>query len=123
VLFRSDALGNVGSDTLSFEIVAEGIADIHSVTLFPNPTPGPCRLVFELSDPMQIQWDIYTLAGSRLRTIKQQLSAGPQIIEWDGRDAQSDEIANGTYLYVLRGVGATSDDREIKKTGKLVIMR
>ncbi|MCB1182420.1 hypothetical protein KDM41_03230 [bacterium] len=122
-LYANDALGNAGSDTVSFEVVPEGVTDIHAVTLFPNPTPGYCRLLFELSDPMAVQWDIYSLAGSRLRTIKAALGAGPQILEWDGRDHAGDEIANGTYLFVLRGNGATADDREIRKTGKLVIMR
>ncbi len=122
-LHASDALGNVGSDTLSFEIVPAGVTGINSVTLFPNPTPGYCRLIFELSDPMEVQWDIYTLAGSRLYSLRTDLRAGPQILEWDGLDDQNDEIANGTYLYVLRGNGASVEDREIRKTGKLVIMR
>ena len=81
------------------------------------------RLIFELSDPMEVQWDIYTLAGSRLHSIRTQMSAGKKILEWYGLDDQNDEIANGTYLYVLRGNGATAEDREIRKTGKLVIMR
>jgi hypothetical protein len=122
-LHASDALGNVGSDTLSFEIVPTEVADINAVTLFPNPTPGYCRLVFELSDAMKVQWDIYTVAGNRLRSIRATLGAGPQILEWDGRDGRNDEIANGTYLYVLRGLGAAVDGREIRKTGKLVVMR
>ena len=122
-LHASDALGNVGSDTLSFEIVPSEVAGIEDVTLFPNPTPGACRLLFELSDPMAVQWDIYTLAGQRLRTLRENFTeAGPRILEWDGRDGQGDEIANGTYLYVLRGAGAAADGREITKTGKLVIM-
>jgi hypothetical protein len=123
-LHASDALGNVGSDTLSFLIVPAGVADIVDVTLFPNPTPGPCRLLFELSDAMAVQWDIYTLAGRRLRSLREEFTgAGPRILEWDGRDAKGDEIANGTYLFVLRGSGASADGREITKTGKLVIMR
>ncbi|MBM4131128.1 hypothetical protein FJ250_08875, partial [bacterium] len=123
-LHASDALGNVGSDTLSFHIVPASVVGIDDVTLFPNPTPGPCRLLFELSDPMAVQWDIYTTAGNRLRTLREEFSeAGPRILEWDGRDHRGDEIANGTYLYVLRGSGASADGREITKTGKLVIMR
>lgn len=123
-LHASDALGNVGSDTLSFQIVPASVVGIEDVTLFPNPTPGPCRLLFELSDPMAVQWDIYTLAGNRLRTLREEFAeSGPRILEWDGRDHRGDEIANGTYLYVLRGSGASADGREITKTGKLVIMR
>ncbi len=123
-LHASDALGNVGSDTLSFEIVPSDVVGIEDVTVFPNPTAGPCRLLCELSDPMAVQWDIYTLAGHRLRTLHAEpAEAGPCILDWDGRDAQGDEIANGTYLFVLRGEGASVDGRVITKTGKLVIMR
>ncbi len=123
-LHASDALGNVGTDTLSFEVAPEGVAGIDKITLFPNPTAGPCRLIFELSDPMEVQWEIYTLAGRRLKTLRQTFTqAGPRILAWDGRDTQGDEIANGTYLFVLRGLGGGSQGRDITKTGKLVIMR
>jgi hypothetical protein len=50
-------------------------------------------------------------------------TAGPQTLEWDGRDQTGDEIANGVYLYVLRGHGAGSGGRDIRQTGQLVIMR
>jgi|GEM_PF-759711 len=129
-LHASDALGNVGSDTLSFEVAPAGLTGIDKVTLFPNPTSGPCRLIFELSDAMQVQWDIYTLSGRRIRSISEPfLQAGPRILQWDGRDSAGDEIANGTYLYVLRRTWPEGQrpegeqGRDITKTGKLVIMR
>lgn len=123
-MHASDALGNVGSDTLSFTVAEYGVTGIHDVTVFPNPTPGPCRLVFDLTDAMQVQWDVYTLAGRRLKTIRAEFAAaGPGILEWDGRDDQGDQIANGTYLFVLRGRWQGDQGRELKETGKLVIMR
>jgi hypothetical protein len=123
-LHGSDALGNVGSDTLSFEVAPAGVSGIDRITLFPNPTPGPCRLIFELSDPMEVQWEIYTTSGRRLKTVRRSFAqAGPRILEWDGRDDQGDEIANGTYLYVLRGFGGAEEGRDVTSTGKLVIMR
>ncbi len=122
-LHASDVLGNVGNDTISFEIVPESIVGMDSITLFPNPTPGPCRLIFELSDAMLVKWEIYTLSGHRIKSLEENLSAGPQIMPWDGRDDQGDEIANGTYLYVLRGTVAAGGERDITETGKLVIMR
>ena len=122
-LHASDALGNVGNDTISFVIVPEGVVGMEAITLFPNPTPGPCRLIFELSDPMLVKWEIYTLSGHRIKSMSENLSAGPQIIPWDGRDDQGDEIANGTYLYVLRGNVSGGGERDITETGKLVIMR
>ncbi len=121
-MYAYDVLGNVGNDTISFLMVADNIIGIESVTLFPNPTPGPCRLIFELTDPMLVKWEIYTLSGHRIKTTEEPLSAGPQIIPWDGRDDQGDEIANGTYLYVLRGTVSGGGERDIIETGKLVIM-
>jgi len=122
-LFASDALGNVGNDTISFVIVPESLVGVEDMTLFPNPTPGPCRLLMELSDPMLLKWDIFTTAGRRIKTVEENLGAGPQILSWDGRDDQGDEIANGTYIYVLRGQVTGGGERDITKTGKLVIMR
>jgi hypothetical protein len=80
--------------------------------------------VFELSDPMSVSWDIYTLAGRRIKTVRQQFAAGgTKILQWDGRDAAGDELANGVYLYVLRGNWPENGGHDAKQTGKLVIMR
>ena len=123
-LHASDALGNVGSDTLGFHLIPEGVRGLESVNLFPNPTAGPCRLLFELSDPMTVQWEIYTLSGRHLASMREDFgTAGPAIMAWDGRDQRGDQIANGTYLFVLRGLASARDQRDITKTGKVVIMR
>lgn len=123
-LHASDVLGNVGSDTLSFQLVAGEKASIDDVTLFPNPTPGPARLIFELSDPMSISWFIYTLSGHKIyETGREFTTPGPQIMHWDGRDEWGDELANGVYLYVVRGHGFDDDGHRLDITGKLVVMR
>jgi len=123
-LFASDVLGNVGSDTLAFQVVPAGLAGLAGVTLFPNPTPGDCRLVFELSEPMTVEWDIYTVGGRRIwRQHVDFATAGPKILRWDGRDGEGDEIANGVYLYVLRGSRADDPTREVREKGQIVIMK
>ena len=50
-------------------------------------------------------------------------SGGPKILQWDGRDTEGDEIANGVYLYVLRGSWPDNGGHDAKQAGKLVIMR
>lgn len=123
VMTAADMFGNVGSDTLSFTLEAEIGDGMRQATVFPNPTPGPCRMVVELSSPMTLQWDIYTVAGRRIMRVEDTFSsAGPVILNWDGRDQEGDSIANGVYLYVLRGT-MPGDDHEIRETGQLVIMR
>jgi len=122
-VYASDVMGNVGSDTLSFQMVAATVASIADVTLFPNPTPGPARIVFELSDPMNVEWNLYTVSGRRVRRLERNFStAGPQILYWDGRDHAGDQIANGVYIYVMKGSGV-GDGHEITETGQLVIMK
>jgi len=123
-LFASDLLGNVGSDTLSFQLVAATVSAIDDVTVFPNPTPGPARLVFELSDPMDVRWDLYTVSGRRVFSMERGFAtAGPKILEWDGRDAAGDPLANGVYLFVLRGSWAGDGGHDLVETGQLVIMK
>ncbi|MHB8079014.1 MAG: type IX secretion system sortase PorU [Candidatus Krumholzibacteriia bacterium] len=123
-LFASDVLGNVGSDTLAFQVVPAGTAGLAGVTLFPNPTPGDCRLVFELSEPMTVEWDIYTVGGRRIwRQREEFATAGPKILRWDGRDGEGDGIANGVYLYVLRGSRADDPAHEVREKGRIVIMK
>ncbi len=123
-LYASDVLGNVGSDTLSFHLVAGNAAAIDDVTVFPNPTPGPARLLFELSDPMTVTWSLYTLSGHRVARHQEAFpTAGPQILHWDGRDDEGDALANGVYLYVLRGSWPGGDGHDIVVTGQLVMMK
>jgi len=123
VLTASDMFGNVGADTLQFQLEAASAAGFRNATVFPNPTVGPCRLVCDLSGPMDLQWDIYTVAGRRVRSLRAAAAAaGPVVLEWDGPHGEGDEISNGVYLYVLRG-SLDADGHDIHETGQLVIMR
>ena len=123
-MYASDVLGNVGSDTLSFMLVADSASGIEDVTVFPNPTVGPTRLLFEISDPMTVTWTLYTLSGHRVIAEREYYpDAGPQILHWDGRDDQGDEIANGVYLYVLRGTLPDGDGHAVVVSGQLVMMK
>lgn len=123
VMTASDMFGNVGSDTLSFTLAAGGVGAMLDATVFPNPTVGPCRMLADLTGPMSLQWDIYTVSGRRIQRIEGTFdSAGPAALAWDGRDQEGDRIANGVYLYVLRG-RMPGDEHEYRETGQLVIMQ
>jgi peptidase C25-like protein len=123
-ILASDVLGNVGSDTLSFQFVASTAVSIEDMTVFPNPSDGDLRLIFELSDPMTIDWTIYTVDGRRIWSYAEMFeSAGPKILYWDGLDARGDVPANGVYLYTLRGSWQGSGGRDLVLTGQLVVMR
>jgi hypothetical protein len=126
VMTASDMFGNVGRDTLNFVLEAASVAAMRDVTVFPNPydpRSGECRLICDLSEPMDLRWDIYTVSGRRVRSIEPPAGVGnPAILRWNGRDGEGDLVANGVYLYVLRGRLA-GDDHEFRQTGQLVIMQ
>jgi flagellar hook assembly protein FlgD len=44
--------------------------------------------------------DIFTVSGKRVRRIEETRDGGEVWVEWDGRDAVGDDLANGSYLYV-----------------------
>jgi hypothetical protein len=121
---RRPTASSLGSDTQSYVLVADAATGIEDVTVFPNPTVGATRLHFELSDPMTVTWTLYTLAGHRVAGLRETYAtAGPQILHWEGRDDQGDEIANGVYLYVLKGNLPDGDGHAITVTGQLVMMK
>ncbi len=73
---------------------------------------------------MAVDWTLYTLAGHRIAGLREEYAtAGPQILHWDGRDDRGDELANGVYLYVLRGSWAGDPDHDIVVTGQMVMMK
>jgi len=93
---------------------------------YPNPFQRETYFTFVLAGaqaPDEVRIRIYTVAGRKIRQIVV-AGAGLQIgfnrIPWDGRDAEGDEIANGTYLYQVevRAGGTT-----VVETQKLVRVR
>jgi flagellar hook assembly protein FlgD len=73
---------------------------------FPNPYATTTQFAFELTAAAAISIDVYTLCGRRVVTISEEsFSSGYNYINWDGRDAYGELLANGVYLYRL-----TADD-------------
>ena len=123
-LHASDGLGNTASDTLAFHLVPGEVTRLYDVTPFPNPSDGPVRLLFELSDPMTVEWTIFTLDGHPIHRQRHVFTeAGPAVLRWDGRDDRGDRPANGVYIYVLKGRRADDAAHPVTVTGRLVVMR
>ncbi|HEU4929927.1 MAG TPA: FlgD immunoglobulin-like domain containing protein, partial [Candidatus Krumholzibacteria bacterium] len=96
----SDSFGSTTLDTLSFHVADEQDYFAEAVLNFPNPFETSTQVLFRLSNRASIQLDIYTVSGKRVRRIAETRDGGEQWVEWDGRDAAGDDLANGTYLYV-----------------------
>ena len=76
-----------------------------------------------MSNAVDLQIKIYTIAGRLIRNIERFNVEGNFVkINWDGRDEDGNQIANGTYLYKL--IVKTVDGSFNKSVlGKLAVIK
>ncbi|MDH4036781.1 MAG: type IX secretion system sortase PorU [Candidatus Krumholzibacteria bacterium] len=96
----SDSFGATALDTLFFDVTDAQDYYAQAVMNYPNPFQTSTQFLFRLSNRASVTVDIFTVSGKRVRRIEQIRDGGEVWIEWDGRDAAGDDIANGSYLYV-----------------------
>ena len=96
----SDSFGATALDTLFFDVTDELDYYADAVMNYPNPFATTTQFLFRLSNRAEVTLEIFTVSGKRVRRIEQTRDGGEVWIEWDGRDAVGDDIANGSYLYV-----------------------
>jgi flagellar hook assembly protein FlgD len=64
------------------------------------------HFTYVLSHEAQVAVEIYALSGRRvLRLGPLRQGAGFQQVEWDGRDQDGRQLANGAYLYRISAEG------------------
>jgi hypothetical protein len=123
VLRAFDNLGVSSSDTLSFEVVEEGLYSVSDVFNMPNPFSESTNFIFQTSSRAEVHFSIYNLSGIRVWERRISVEEGFNSIYWDGRDSAGDRLANGTYIYVLDVEFADSFHRSEEVTGKVVLLR
>ena len=90
---------------------------LFNVYNYPNPFKNNTQFSFEINESAEIEINIYTLGGRKIRNIDRDFyEAGYNFINWDGKDKYGDNIANGVYLYSLK---AFNDGSKISKIGKI----
>ncbi|MFN2369609.1 MAG: C25 family cysteine peptidase, partial [Candidatus Krumholzibacteriia bacterium] len=74
---------------------------ISRVYSFPNPMAGQTRFLFETGAAGgQGVIRVFSVAGRTVARIPFSFGGGGAgVVEWNGRDSEGDELANGTYLY------------------------
>ncbi len=118
-----DNLGMSSSDTLSFEIVEEGLYEVSDVFNIPNPFSESTNFVFQVTNPADVRLAVFTVSGIKVWERRMDALEGFNGIYWDGRDDAGDRIANGTYLYVLEVEFKDSFHRTETVRGKAVLLR
>lgn len=125
----SDMLGNNSAAEIVFEVVPGGVAEIGNHAPVPNPVRSSTQFVVDVVSPSglpsALEIDIRAVDGSPVRTLRADVGGGGGrvVVPWDGRDGRGDDIANGTYLYVVRARFATEPPVTETSTGRVVIMR
>jgi hypothetical protein len=98
-------------------------AGIEGLVNFPNPMGDRTRFVFGTAlHGGRGAIRVWTVSGRSVADIPfNVVGNGHEIIEWDGRDREGDQLANGTYLYRVEITGAGDPVRSDMQ--RLVIMR
>lgn len=100
ILFTWDVNGNMGSDTISFNISIP--FDISGIGNYPNPVYLDSTIfTYHLSrNADEVGLKIYTSAGRMIKSFtRQNLPQGYHEIVWDLKDKKREPIANGVYFY------------------------
>jgi len=96
---------------------------IGKVYSYPNPLRDSTRIIFEATaSSCRGVIRIFNTAGRTIASLPVDYEGtGTGVVPWDGRDAEGDEVANGTYLYRVElaapGGGISSEVQ------RLVVMR
>ena len=120
-----DTRNNSNEQEVFFEVRASSELDVYNVMNFPNPFSRTTRFTFQRSssDPIEVEIRIYTVAGRLIHVLGVPSSIDRFVeVEWDGRDRDGNDVANGVYFYKLitRPTGG-GDAREV--LGKLAVLR
>jgi hypothetical protein len=118
-----DIFNNPSSTEMYFTVVNSDEAVVRDVVNYPNPFSGSTTFTFQhnLTDMIDVKIKVYTIAGRLVKEIESNSIIDRFVkIDWDGRDEDGDELANGTYLYK---VIIKSNDGEVNKSvlGKLAV--
>jgi hypothetical protein len=118
-----DNLGLSASDTLSFEIVEEGLYEVSDVFNLPNPFSTSTNFIFQVTNPADASLAVFTVSGIKIWERCITAEEGFNGIYWDGKDLAGDSIANGTYLFVLTIDFKDSFHRSETVRGKVVYLK
>jgi len=120
-----DVFNNFSEDEVYFSVVDGNSLEVQDVFNYPNPFTDRTQFTFQqnLSSPIDVKIKVYTIAGRLIKEIEKFNVIDRFVaIDWDGKDNDGDQIANGTYLYKLI---VKSVDGEFNKSvlGKLAVIK
>lgn len=114
-----DSANNPSDKEIKLHRLSSAKLKLFNVMNFPNPFSTSTQFTFELSQAAEISITIFTLGGRSIFKFEpEDFTVGFHTIDWDGRDAFGDELANGVYLYRLKAVNSDESASFIGKLAK-----
>jgi len=119
-----DVFNNPSQQISYFTVVNSEDVVLKDVVNYPNPFSSNTTFIFQhnISEPIDVMIKIYTIAGRLIKNIEDFSITDKYVkIDWDGRDEDGSQIANGTYLYklIIKSVDGESKQNVL---GKLSII-
>ncbi|HCA42577.1 MAG TPA: hypothetical protein DEP28_04910 [Bacteroidetes bacterium] len=111
------------ADTVRHNLVVNDDLKILELTNYPNPMVDRTSFMFNLQggiNPRKCTIKIYTVAGRLVKDVIADAKIGYNQVDWDGRDNDGDNMANGVYLYKMILEGDSKTETSIQK---LVILK
>ena len=120
-----DVFNNPSESSVDFSVVSGNDLEIRNIYNYPNPFKTSTTFTFQqnFAVPLNVKIKIFAVSGRMIKEIERSnISEKFVKIDWDGRDQDENQIANGTYLYKI--IVKTADGAFTKDvTGKLAILR
>lgn len=106
----------------SFRFTVSSKLSLRDVVNFPNPFKESTKFTFMVHNDAaaEVTVKIYTVAGRLVHDIRTFADVGYNEIEWDGRDAYGDALANGVYFYKII---ANDGVDQVEVVQRLIVMR
>jgi len=120
-----DNANNMAIDSLSINIITDSNQFlIFNVLNFPNPFSDRTFFTYQIDNESNTIVDsivnIYSQSGELIVTLDNSSSGNFIAIEWDGTDASSNLLPNGTYIYAIDVIYG---DKNESKIGAISLIR
>ena len=119
-----DTYNNYSVSSVDFKVMDNSQLVIENVYNYPNPMTDNTSFLFNqnLDQPLDVKIKIYTVSGRLIKELTQSNVTDKFVkIDWDGRDDDGDNIANGTYIYrlIVKTQDGTFNETSTGKIAKL----
>jgi hypothetical protein len=119
-----DTYNNFTVTSIEFNVQSSSALTLENVYNYPNPMKNSTAFVFNhnFDKPLNATIKIYTVSGRLIKELnKTGITDKFVSIDWDGRDNDGDNIANGTYIYKLtiKSDDGTFSQSNVNKLAKL----